>query len=86
MVISDEIYRTIVRHGYAGIDLHAFHQLIGVHIAGRHYAGWIPTSRQTTQLHIAKVASHGPEARYQSHGNIALKEARAHSHMNGNTE
>jgi hypothetical protein len=85
LVISDEIHRTIVRHGYAGLNLHAFHQLIDVHIAGRQFDGWIHTPRQTTQLHIAKIASYEPEARYQSHGNIALKEASAHSHRNGNT-
>lgn len=57
LVISDDIYRTIVRHGYAGIDFHAFHPLINVHIAGHSYPGWIRASRQTTQLHIAEIAS-----------------------------
>jgi class 3 adenylate cyclase len=58
LVISDEIYRTIVRHGYEGIEPHTFHQLIHVHIAGHRYPGWIHTPRQATQLHITEIASY----------------------------
>ena len=41
LVISDEIYRTVVRHGYGGIDRHAFRRLVRVQIAGNRYPGWI---------------------------------------------
>jgi hypothetical protein len=36
-----EIHRAIVRHGYGGIDQHAFHPLVRVRIAGHRYPGWI---------------------------------------------
>jgi class 3 adenylate cyclase len=41
LVISEEIYRTVVRHGYGGIDRHAFRRLVRVQIAGNRYPGWI---------------------------------------------
>jgi class 3 adenylate cyclase len=83
LVISDDIYRTIVRHGYAGIDFHAFHPLITVHIAGHRYPGWIRTSRQITQPGVTEIASYKQKAQYQSRGHIALKKAGARSQVNG---
>ena len=41
LVVSDEIYRTVVRHGYVGIDRQAFRRLVRVQIAGNRYPGWI---------------------------------------------
>src|SRR5690348_1449858 len=41
LVVSDEIYRTVVRHGYGGIDRQAFRRLVRVQIAGNRYPGWI---------------------------------------------
>jgi class 3 adenylate cyclase len=58
LVISGDIYRTIVRHGYDGIDPHAFHPLIRVHVAGHRYPGWIHTPPTATQLHVAEIASY----------------------------
>lgn len=58
LVISDDIYRTIVRHGYDGIDPHTFRPLIRVHVAGHRYAGWVHTPHEATQLHVARVASY----------------------------
>lgn len=47
LVISDEIYRCIVRHDYHGIDQHAFEPLVRVHVAGYRHQGWIHFPRQT---------------------------------------
>ena len=58
LVISGEIYRTIVRHGCDGIDPYAFQPLIRVHVAGHHYPGWIHTQRKDAQLHIADITSY----------------------------
>ena len=58
LVISGDIYRTIVRHGYDGIDPHAFHPLIRVHVAGHRHPGWIHTPPTATQLHVAEIASY----------------------------
>jgi class 3 adenylate cyclase len=57
LVISHDIFRTIVRHGYDGIDPHAFRPLIRVHIAGQRYLGWVYTPRQGAQTHVTQVAS-----------------------------
>jgi class 3 adenylate cyclase len=55
LVISGDIYRAIVRHGYDGIDQCAFHPLVRVRIAGNRYPGWIhipgkPAYRQVTEI------------------------------------
>jgi class 3 adenylate cyclase len=41
LVISGDIYSSIVRHGYDGIDQHTFHSLVRVQIAGKRHPGWI---------------------------------------------
>jgi class 3 adenylate cyclase len=62
LVISDDIYRTIVRHSYDGIDPHAFRPLIRVHVAGHRYAGWVHTPHEATQLHVTEIASYKQSA------------------------
>jgi class 3 adenylate cyclase len=57
LVISEEIYRTIVRHGYDGIDPQAFRPLIRVHVAGHRYPGWIYAPHRTLQLHATEAPS-----------------------------
>lgn len=71
LVISDEIYRAVVRHGYAGTDFHAFRPLVTVHIAGHCHPGWIRASRQTTGPHLTEIAGYEEPAQYQSRGRIA---------------
>ena len=41
LVISGDIYNSVVRHGYDGIDQQAFHPLVRVHLAGKRFPGWI---------------------------------------------
>ncbi len=41
LIISADIYNSVVRHGYDGIDQHAFRPLVRVQIAGRRHLGWI---------------------------------------------
>jgi hypothetical protein len=50
LVISGDIYSSIVRHGYDGIDQHAFHPLVRVQVAGKRHPGWIhiPRTSDTT--------------------------------------
>jgi hypothetical protein len=45
LVISGDIYSSVVRHGYDGIDQHAFHPLVHVQIGGKRYPGWIHIPR-----------------------------------------
>lgn len=62
LVVSGEIYQTIVRHGYERIDPQAFSPLIRVHVASHRYAGWVHTPPKTTQLHVAEIASYKQSA------------------------
>jgi hypothetical protein len=62
LVISDDIYRTIVRHGYDGIDPHAFRPLVRVHVAGHRYPGWVHTPGKAAQLHVTHIASYKQSA------------------------
>jgi hypothetical protein len=41
LVVSDYIYRTVIRHCYEGIDSGAFQQLVNVRVAGEEQRGWI---------------------------------------------
>jgi hypothetical protein len=75
LVISDDIHRTIVRHGYAGIDFRAFHPLVNVHVAGHSHPGWIRASRQTAQLHITEIVGGEYQGRYQSSEHITVDPA-----------
>lgn len=49
LVISEDIYSSVVRHGYYGIDQHAYHRLVRIQIADRRYPGWIHIPKQTTE-------------------------------------
>jgi class 3 adenylate cyclase len=41
LVVSADIYKSVVRHGYDGIDAHAFRPLVRVYVAGSRHPGWI---------------------------------------------
>lgn len=41
LVISDEIYRSVVCHGYEGIDPQSFHPISPVRATGRSHRGWL---------------------------------------------
>lgn len=56
LVISDEIYRCIVRHGYHEISQHAFQPLVRVCVAGRRYQGWIQVPPQAIHHTVADLA------------------------------
>jgi class 3 adenylate cyclase len=58
LVISGDIYQAIVRHGYEGIDQHAFHQLVRVHIAGNRHPGWICIPGQPAHQQVTEIASY----------------------------
>jgi len=55
LVVSKDIYSSIVRHGYDGIDDETFHQRVCVQVAGKRHQGWIhlpgdPMGQTVTQL------------------------------------
>jgi class 3 adenylate cyclase len=62
LVISDEIYRCVVRHGYHGIDQHAFQPLVRVCVAGRRYQGWIQVPPQAIHQTVTDIAHYRQSA------------------------
>ena len=53
-MISGDIYRAIVRHGYDGIDQRAFHPLVRVRIACNRYPGWIHIPGQAARNQVTE--------------------------------
>jgi class 3 adenylate cyclase len=41
LVVSDDIYRSVIKHGYEGIDDRAFEQTVRVRVAGQQHRGWV---------------------------------------------
>lgn len=41
VVVSDHVYRSVIRHGYAGIDARTFELLVEVEVAEQVYLGWV---------------------------------------------
>ena len=58
LVVSGDIYRSVVRHGYGGMDRHAFHSSVCVHVAGNRHTGWIHLPEEAAQHHVADMASY----------------------------
>jgi hypothetical protein len=57
LVVSEDIFRSVVRHGYNGIDQRAFHPL-RIQIAGSRYRGWIQVPEEATQHRVAEMAEY----------------------------
>jgi len=58
LVISGDIYRAIVRHGYDGIDQCAFYPLVRVRIAGSRCPGWIYIPGKPAHDQVTEIASY----------------------------
>jgi hypothetical protein len=58
LVISGDIYSSVVRHGYDGIDHQAFHPLVRVQVAGKRYPGWIRLPEQAAEHTVTQLASY----------------------------
>ena len=58
LVISGDIYNSVVRHGYDGIDQQTFHPLVRVHVAGKRFPGWIHLPEQVTEYHVTQMAAY----------------------------
>ncbi len=58
VVVSGDIYRSIVRHGYNGIDQSAFRPLVRIQVAGNRHLGWIYIPGQTSQNDVAEIVSY----------------------------
>ena len=58
LVVSEDIYSSVVRHGYDGIDHETFHQMVRVQIAGRRYPGWIHLPQHAIRHTVTQLASY----------------------------
>ena len=58
LVISGDIYNSVVRHGYDGIDQQAFHPLVRVQVAGQRFPGWIHLPEQVTEYNVTQMAAY----------------------------
>jgi hypothetical protein len=75
LVVSDLIYRSIVRHGYDGIDETMFTPVADVEVGGAHYPGWVclperhavtelPTGRPSAGARILRAARRFEERKH----------------------
>jgi class 3 adenylate cyclase len=55
LAVSQEVYRSVVRHGYPGIDRDAFSRIVHIKLGGERLRGWL----------------HTPEAESHAEGNTA---------------
>ena len=58
LVVSEDIYSSVVRHGYDGIDHESFHQMVRVQVAGRRYPGWIRLPEHAIRHTVTQLASY----------------------------
>ena len=62
LVISGDIYRSIVRHGYGGIDQEAYHPRVRVHVGGNLYPGWINVPGKSAERQVTGMADYRQSA------------------------
>jgi hypothetical protein len=62
LVVSEEIYWSIVRHGYEGIPESGFGPLVRVVVAGRRHRGWVhvPVPGLTAEQAAALAGQQNP--------------------------
>ena len=68
LVVSDNIYRTVVRHGYPGIDNRDFVPLVHTYVADQSHCGWVymPERRtgEWTRNHSLSLTARTPLPHY----------------------
>ena len=58
LVISGDIYRSVVRHGYDGVDQPPFQSLGHIQVAGNRHRGWIQVSEPVIQHQLIDMAGY----------------------------
>ncbi len=58
LVVSGDIYTSVVRHGHEGIDQHAFRPLVRVKIADSRHLGWIHIPEGAAQHQVTELAGY----------------------------
>ncbi len=41
LVVSEDIYQSLIQHGYGGIDQRDYEEVVQVQVGVRHYRGWV---------------------------------------------
>jgi hypothetical protein len=52
LVVSQDIYRSVIRHGYDGIDDTTFEQTVQVQIGGQRQRGWVQVPGAAVDGHL----------------------------------
>ncbi len=60
-----DIYSSVVRHGYDGIDDDAFQALVRVQVAGKHYPGWVSSASRAAARLTQLASYHVPPTRLE---------------------
>jgi len=58
LVVSGDIYRSVVHHGYNGIDRNTFREAVRIHIAGYRYPGWIHIPSEGASYRVTEMANY----------------------------
>ena len=59
LVVSGDIYHSVVRHRYGGTGQRAFHRLVSADIAGKRHPGWIHIPAQSAEHHVVGLVHGG---------------------------
>jgi class 3 adenylate cyclase len=58
LVVSENIYSSVVRHGDDGTNHEGFHQLVRVNVAGKRCPGWVHLPPQDKRQTVTQMASY----------------------------
>lgn len=58
LVVSEDIYRSVVRHGFDGIDREAFRPLVRVQVGDSRHCGWVQLPAPAAPPPVAELASY----------------------------
>jgi hypothetical protein len=68
LVVSEDIYRSVVRHGYDGIDQDAFQPMVRVQVGGSRHCGWVQLPGPAAPSRVAELASYRAAGRLRPVG------------------
>jgi hypothetical protein len=68
LVVSEDIYRSVVRHGYDGIDRDAFQPMVRVQVGGSRHCGWVQLPGPAAPPRVAELAGYRAAGRLRPVG------------------
>jgi hypothetical protein len=70
LVVSEDIYRSVVRHGYDGIDRDAFRLMVRVQVGESRHCGWVQLPGPAAPRRVAELASYRATGHLRSVGTV----------------